>query len=404
MSGRVVRQKKFRRSRRQSSLSSSKGFEVEDVFEGTPRLGMTAGASQQEHPNSISTLSPLSSIGLNNELDLNGVEINNSNNSEESSLGPLENAYLPLKLAVDLVPRFDGKICTLFKFIKQSRLANSRVKPAERINLLALIRNKIEGHADQLISNRREPNTLEELISLLKTAFARVYDLDHAHDELKNVCQAGNERVEIYGERVNEILNRGLEVATEKFNSEQLLGVKVLLNQRAVTEFVRGLRDQFISLLLTREQLDDLEVAINLASKLEQQTEKRMKQSHNSRVIAQDAKIYTTGAIDQRCYGCGQMGHIRTHCPQSRSKGNRLGDRDRIHCTYCGKLGHVQSQCYKKLNENAHEKTAQQNSVTKIGNGRNQNLNSRMALQRGVTQSQSPIVHAQPTGSVTNLI
>ena len=158
-------------------------------------------------------------------------------------------------------------------------------KPAERMNLLASIRNKIEGHADKLISNRREPNTLKEFISLLKSAFARVYDLEHAHNELKTRCQAGNERVEIYGERVNDILNCGLEVAKEKFNPQQLLGVKVLLNQAAVTGFVRGLRDQFISLLITKEQYDDLKLAINLTSKLEQQTEKRMKQSQNCRVM-----------------------------------------------------------------------------------------------------------------------
>ena len=42
--------------------------------------------------------------------------------------------------------------------------------------------------------------------------------------------------------------------------------------------------------------------------------------------------------------------------------------------------------------------------MTEVGNGGNPNLNSRMTLQRGMTQSQSPIVHAQPTGSVTNLI
>ena len=56
------------------------------------------------------------------------------------------------------------------------------------MNLLALIRNKIEGHADKLISNRRVPNTLAELISLWKSAFALVYDLEHAHNELKTVC------------------------------------------------------------------------------------------------------------------------------------------------------------------------------------------------------------------------
>ena len=89
MSRRSIRQKKFKKSHRQSSLYSSRGFEVEDAFGGTPRLGTTGGASQEWYLSSISMLSPLSIIRLNNELDwMNGVETINLNNSEEL-LGPL---------------------------------------------------------------------------------------------------------------------------------------------------------------------------------------------------------------------------------------------------------------------------------------------------------------------------
>ena len=121
-------------------------------------------------------------------------------------------------------------------------------------------------------------------------------------------------------------------------------------------------------------------------------------------VITQDAKIYTAGATDQKCYGRGQIGHIRTHCLQSQLKGNRLMNRDRVQCNYCGKSGHVKSQCYKRLNENTHEKAARQNGMTELGNEGNRNLNSRMTLQKSVAQSEPPIIHAQPKGSVTNLI
>lgn len=186
-----------------------------------------------------------------------------------------ETAYLPLKLASDLVPSFDGKTANLTKFLKQCKLANTRVKPADQKNLLAIIRSKIEGHADQLISNRPEPNNINELISLLKNSFSRFFDVDRVYDELRSLTQSTNEGVEYFGARVMEVLNRGIEAAREKYDQQQSVGVQVLLKNSAVTCFTRGLKNQLLSTLISKEKLSSLETAIDTAVRIEIETTER---------------------------------------------------------------------------------------------------------------------------------
>lgn len=149
-------------------------------------------------------------------------DISTDTSSAQSS--PM-NSYLTPKLVVDLVPKFDGRSTSLTKFIKQAKLADSGVKPADRLNLLSLIRNKITGHADMLISHTREPQNLDELIKLLQKSFVRTFDVDTAHAELSSKRQERDETADAFGARISESLGRALDAVEYRFGASQLLGV-----------------------------------------------------------------------------------------------------------------------------------------------------------------------------------
>ena len=228
---------KTRRNRR-ADLSGSSAFQIEDL---TIELPTPESSSTVLESNELSVISPQTPIYRVNLSHLD----NESTPSDDSSAVEItefpsdssEPIFMSLTLAIVLVPHFDGKSCSVTKLINQCRHADSRITLRNRINLLALIRNKIEGHADQFISNSNAPTTFDQLINLLKPSFARSFDVDRVQDELKNLRQKDSESIDSYGARVNVILNRGTEAAKEKFETEQSIGIKILLHRAAITGF-----------------------------------------------------------------------------------------------------------------------------------------------------------------------
>lgn len=186
-------------------------------------------------------------------------------------------SYLSLKLAADLIPRFDGKPAELTNFLQQCKTANAYVKPADRRSFLPLICSKIGGHAKQLISGRSTPETLTELIGLLKKAFIRFFVIDRVNDELRRLTEKENEGIEFFGARVLEVLNRGRAAAKENYAESQIVGIITLLDNSAMTCFTRGLRDSLISTLLTKEKLSSLQDAIDMATRIELENAERLR-------------------------------------------------------------------------------------------------------------------------------
>lgn len=200
----------------------------------------------------------------------------------ESSRSTTQNthSYLNIKLAIDLIPQFDGKQ-SLTKFIKQAKLAHSRVKPEDRLNLLILICNKIKGVAENLIAHRPEPENLDGLIQLLKSAFPQTYDIRSVNAEFINKKQKDDETADVFGARVSEILQRALIAAHDQFDETQVQGVEVMLTQTAITSFAMGLCDRLISTIVQKENPKKLEIAITLAADLERTNKSRNELFHH---------------------------------------------------------------------------------------------------------------------------
>lgn len=289
-------------------------------------------------------------------FDVSSANSNNSVSDWASMRKVPVTSYLCLKMAAAIIPVFDGKaIGTLTKFVKQCKMVESRVKPCDRANLLLLIRSKIVGHADQLISHKSEPETLEGLISLLKSSFARVFDVDAAHAELVNQKQTSDETIEVYGARVSAILNRALEAACERFDAAQNVGVRALLDHAAVNGFAVGLRDRLLSTLLASEQKKNLDEAISTALRLQKITESRQtlfgtcQQENVIKSSHREARVNKIDIKDIICYDCNERGHMRAKCPNRRPWGNRVSaPYSKKFCKICKKPGHIDEECWGK--------------------------------------------------------
>lgn len=274
------------------------------------------------------------------------AELTDNSSIHSKTPGAPRSSYLPLKLAIDLVPTFDGK-SSVTKFIQKCKIADSRVHPSDKINLLTLIKGKIIGHADNLISYRSEPESLTELISLLKSIFIRAFDVDHAYDELGGQRQANDETAETFGARVCKIMNRALEAAKEHFDNAQVLGINVLLKRAAVKGFIKGLNDRLINSALAATNYTNIEEAIKAASNLEENRTDReaLFNGHNFfNPKTYEARVHV---VDNRslCFKCHKPGHKQNDCPFRAFRDNLSPAVKSIICDLCGKKGHRGTDC-----------------------------------------------------------
>lgn len=303
----------------------------------------------EENLNSLDSNNSIDSrLGIN--LSVKRKRSNSRNSSAQSSTSEistinadseinLNSSHLSLKLAIELVPVFDGKSESLTKFIKQCKIADASVHPKDKFNLLILMRNRIKGFADKLILHKKDPKNLDDLIKNLKTCFTKTFDVDSTHAELKSQKQEKNENINVFGARINDLLDRALEAVKERFDAAQAMGVSVMLNHAAITGFSLGLRDRTISTLLNSQKLDSLEEAISMATKLGQKNDDRnalfgfnsfntftqLNNQPNNLSYNNQAKIFVQSNIPNNqtnfdgryCFKCYEQGHIQRNCPKN---------------------------------------------------------------------------------------
>lgn len=406
------------RSRRGANLSSliqnnNKRGSKQNQRKILTHVGVNQSSDDRnmEIPQEVESANSLLVVAPNNLPIVQPGPSNSINSSGEtrSFESTVVHSYMSIKLAIDLVPKFDGKSCALSKFIKQSKLAYDRVHPNDKLNLLALIKNKIEGEADQLIANRGDPETLNDLISLLKNSFAKSFDVDRALDELNSLKQSDRESVEAYGARASEILSRGLEASKEKYNSQEIFGVNVMLNNAAVTGFIRGLVNSMHNAILSREKPTSLSKAIDDASALERETDKRNNFINinpvNRNQMYNYPKINILTTDNSRvCYNCRKPGHVRKNCPRNHG----FAKKHQLYCNYCRRTGHIEKTCWKKNRDNMKQndeliKSNKNLNIVSSNSGNNiESLNSKLTSRESAPRSTRRVMRSQSTGLITN--
>ena len=122
-----------RRWRQKANSGSIQDFEMEDLSIEIPRV--QSPLPYTSHLDNLSFLRTSTPVPV-----LPSEELPCSSAVGTVSLPSISQAsdYMPLKIAADLIPRFDGTSCSLTEFIQQCRDVDSKVKPTDRVNLLAI--------------------------------------------------------------------------------------------------------------------------------------------------------------------------------------------------------------------------------------------------------------------------
>nr|XP_034192285.1 uncharacterized protein LOC117609749 [Osmia lignaria] len=217
------------------------------------------------------------------------------------------------------IPHFDGKPSQVNHFIAQCRLADTLAKTEDKTLLLAIIRNRMQHRVYRGIVGDDEPETVEELIALIKSTFAQSFNLNDTQNELKTVRRRESESIEEYGFRVNDILDRGVQGAKEDLSSEEFGGIKKLLMTSAVAGFLGGLGNDVVASILSNDDVKDLRAAIKLASKIETQVNSS-RNSQNTNVSDTNSRVLIAKTRNRKCVTCGKAGHISADCQVRRDR------------------------------------------------------------------------------------
>ena len=329
-----------------------------------------------------------------NSADLNLIV------QQDSIPSILPKSHLSLKLVKDSIPKFDGKSNSLINFIKQCKLLDSKIKPEDRRDLLFLIQNQIEGHAKIVLSNSKEPETLDELFILLKNSYIRSFNIQKLNAQLMQLRQGINEPVDEFGNRVNEILSGGLETAKDIYNSERFEGVSDFLKSTAIFSFVNGISNDTIRFYLNRKndanKLTSLESTIAIASNLNAE---HVEHLNSKSSFIQSAKIFKTDIADHEtpetrtCFKCHQIGHLSRQCRSFEKNQVGFRNHERIRCGFCKKSGHTENNCFKKQNLGTFRALSE--------NSRSGDLNLKATPQKGTTRSEALIASAKPNELAT---
>lgn len=257
---------------------------------------------------------------------------------------PITAPRISYEQIVHIIPHFDGKSSEVGNFIAQCKLADSMVGAEHKNYLLTLARSRIQYRVYDSIVGENQPKTIDELVSLLKTAYARHFDLSTVLDELRTIRRSERETINEFGLRVQGILNFGIRETRENYDTEQFVGIKAILTENAIQGFLRGLRNDIIAGIVSRDSVKDLRLAITLASQIERNIGPATS-SGNKTGFADNPRVLVAEARERQCLRCGKYGHIASNCWSNSSRQLNGPAEFTLRCRRCGKIGHSDRQC-----------------------------------------------------------
>lgn len=309
-------------------------------------------------------------------------------------------ARLSLKLASEIIPKFDGKSMPVRKFTKLCREVWEAVKPSERKFLAPIVKQKIIKDAESYV-RRQDTDNLEELLKTLERAFTPRHTLDTLQTRMSNVYQEQGESAFKYGNRVRELLDDILDAIDRENNPDFEYGLRNRAVDNACSCYVTGLNSA-IEMPVRQGKPATLQAAIDLAMDEEehQKNRDRVRREktvrYDRRERDQERRIGTRRFRDNietvqineiratrnnddyrsplYCRTCRKPGHTSVNC-------NNFKRREIPTCAYCNRKGHNESNCYTKRDR---ERRGAHTTSYAVPKG---NLNSDLAFRDGATKS-----------------
>lgn len=292
---------------------------------------------------------------------------------DQGTSGVSGSEFMNIKILSSLIPGFNGEKSKLFKFISQCRRAEKYCSPRDLRSLIEIINSKLEGEAARVLQRVSNIDSGADIITAIKTHFTPSMDIGLAQAELIKLNQNTGEKVRMFGLRMAEKLDLGVESAKEFYNEQQFIGVKVSLERTAIRAFINGLSNAMEKQFITFFEPDTLNKAIEIAEKSERNRETAKLFAPQS--VPTTIQVNHVQAKKQiECYACHNLGHIARNCPKKREERNKL------HCNYCNKKGHVEEKCFSKFPELRARKT--KSNLSAIQENAKNSLNSAPAQNK----------------------
>ena len=265
----------------------------------------------------IAESTPLSSQ-LRNRQNLHG----NTNLFNNSTLAPMRN--LPIKDAIELIPKYNGVNIPLSAFLDGCREARSMIPPINEPDLAKLIKMRLFGEALKSAQSKVFSN-IDEIAKFFNSIFGSAKTCHQLHGELANMRQKRNESVITFSNKIKAIAQELLEAAIREKRVHS--GYNMQLEKDKVKFFIRGLHWV-------------IKARMGQAESLDAATEQAIE-------IERDFACYDSAELNETIKSMGELQIDKVE----RSRINRVEAAELVSCRFCRKPGHVERDCWARQRE-----------------------------------------------------
>lgn len=334
--------------------------------------------------------------------------------------------YTSLKIATQLIPKYDGTNMPLNEFLDDCKSGHDSIHPNERELFVKFVKSKIEGDAKSHIRSCSYPLTLKSIEEALKRAYGPRKTVEALQSEMSQMRQLGKQEsvLKFFG-RINEKLVEIVQQIKAETGSNPSTTYYINRAQKhAVGCFSVGLWPKIGSQVISKDPetlKEAIEIALKAEDVLKRQTflypPRDFRNSDNSfnnfnsnlnmpqrgntfqrptevnvnvakssqneptEVSVNMAKFLQNSNNRKKCYNCDSTSHLKAQCPNG------------IRCSACSKTGHVEKYCYSKYGKAKVLELKQREQAEKMGH---QILNGTGASRKDATRSTVPIIELPP--------
>lgn len=220
----------------------------------------------------------------------------------------------PYKLSeiFSIIPEFDGEQIFLHTFLSACDCANSMATGNQKMLLSIHIKNKLRAKAAQII-NSRNPNSYQEIKSLLNTHFGDTRDMSSLIQDLQRMRQLPNETALIFLNRL-ETLDAKLHSVIHRSKEAQVQ----LIDSMVLNTLLTGLEPKLAHIIRASNPSDLFQAKKRIRRELQLsyfENQKFNTSKQNTFRSNQNQEMRKPNLQTSKCINCGRLGHFANNCP-----------------------------------------------------------------------------------------